>query len=75
MKTLFAILFLSALSFGQTTASTQDAAALEEQYGTCEKHHIPADKCTPEIYQQLKEKENAPLDANVAAALKVVKEY
>lgn len=48
MKTLLALLLLSILSFGQTTA-TQDAAALEAQYSTCEKHHIPADKCTPEI--------------------------
>src|SRR5271165_1087087 len=74
MKTAFAILLLCALSFGQTT-TTQDADALEAQYSTCEKHHIPSDKCTPEIYRQLKEKDNAPLDANTAAALKVVKEY
>jgi hypothetical protein len=73
LKTL-AVLLLSALSFGQTT-TTQDADALEAQYSTCEKHHIPADKCTPEIYQQLKEKDKAPLDANIVAALKVVKEY
>lgn len=73
MKTLFAVL-LCALSFGQTT-TTQDAEALEAQYGTCAKHHIPADKCTVEIYQQLKAKDNAPLDANTAAALKAVKEY
>ena len=38
---------------------TQDAAALEAQYRTCAKHYIPADKCTPEIYRQLKEKDNA----------------
>lgn len=31
-----------------------------------EKHHIPADKCTPEIYQQLKAKDNAPLDPTSA---------
>jgi hypothetical protein len=41
-------------------AQGQDATALEEQYKTCAKHYIPADKCTPEIYQQLKEKDNAP---------------
>ncbi len=74
MKTLLAVLLLSALSFGQTT-TTQDADALEAQYSTCEKHHIPADKCTPEIYRQLKAKDNAPLDPNVLAALRVVKEY
>lgn len=39
----------------------QDASALEAQYKTCAKHYIPADKCTPEIYQQLKAKENAPV--------------
>ena len=74
MKTLLAVVFLSALSFGQT-APAQDATELEAQYGTCAKHHIPADKCTVKIYQQLKAKDNAPLDANTAAALKVVKEY
>jgi hypothetical protein len=74
MKTLLAVMFLSALSLGQTT-SAQDASELEAQYGTCAKHSIPADKCTAEIYQQLKAKDNAPLDANTAAALKAVKEY
>lgn len=53
----------------------QDATALEEQYKTCAKHSIPSDKCTLEIYQQLKAKDNAPLDRNTAAALKAVKEY
>src|ERR1039458_9196332 len=74
MKTLLAVMLLSALSFGQTTPA-QDATELEAQYGTCAKHHIPSDKCTPEIYRQLKAKDTAPLDANTAAALKVVKEY
>jgi hypothetical protein len=74
MKTLPAVMLLSPLLFGQA-ASAQDAAELEAQYGTCAKHHIPADKCTAEIYQQLKAKDNAPLDANTAAALKAVKEY
>lgn len=55
--------------------SGQDAAQLEAQYSTCEKHHIPADKCTPEIYRQLQEKDNAPLDQTSAAALKAAKEY
>jgi hypothetical protein len=41
----------------------QYAAALEAQYRTCAKHYIPADKCTPEIYRQLKEKDNAALAA------------
>jgi hypothetical protein len=66
-------MFLSALSFGQTT--TQDAEALEAQYKTCARHSIPPDKCTPEIYQQLKAKDNAPLDPTTATALKAVKEY
>jgi hypothetical protein len=74
MKTILAVLLLCALPFGQTT-TTQDADALEAQYSTCEKHHIPADKCTPEIYQQLKAKDNAPLDPKTATVLQAVKEY
>jgi hypothetical protein len=74
MKTLLAVMLLSALSFGQTSA-TEDAEALEAQYKTCAKHYIPADKCTPEIYRQLKEKDNAPLDPTSAAALKAIKAY
>jgi hypothetical protein len=57
VKTLLAVLLLSALSFGQT--STQDAGALEARYGTCDKHHIPSDKCTVDIYRQLVKKDNA----------------
>jgi hypothetical protein len=57
------------------SAKAQNAAALEEQYKTCSKHYIPPDKCTPEIYQQLKEKDNVPLDVNTSAALKAAKEY
>lgn len=57
------------------TAQTQDASALEAQYKTCAKHYIPAEKCTPEIYQQLKAKDQAPLDPKAAAALSAVKEY
>jgi hypothetical protein len=53
----------------------QDATAMEEQYKTCAKHYIPADKCTPEIYQQLKDNDNSPLDSDTAFALKAVKEY
>ena len=56
-------------------AQSQDATAMEEQYRTCAKHYIPADKCTPEIYKQLKDKDNAALDPNVALALRAVKEY
>jgi len=74
VKTLLAGLLLSALSFGQAT-TIQDAGALEAQYGTCAKHYIPTDKCTPEIYQQLKAKDNAPLDPVATVALKAVKEY
>lgn len=70
----FTVLLLSTLSFGQAT-QTQDADGLEAQYGTCEKHHIPADKCTPEIYQQLKAKDNAPLDAKTETVLKALKVY
>jgi hypothetical protein len=53
----------------------QDATALEAQYKTCARHYIPADKCTPEIYQQLKAKDEAPPDADTAAALRAAKEY
>jgi hypothetical protein len=56
-------------------AQGQDAAAMEEQYKTCAKHYIPADKCTPEIYKQLKDKDNAPLDPDTASALKAAKVY
>lgn len=62
--------------FAQSTArrspaATQDAAALESQYKLCANHYIPADKCTPEIYQQL----NAPVDPATAAALKAAKDW
>jgi len=59
----------------QTAAQAQDATALEAQYKTCAKHYIPAEKCTPEIYQQLKDKENAPPDSTTATVLQAVKEY
>jgi hypothetical protein len=62
-------------SIAQTPAQPQDASALEAQYKTCAKHYIPADKCTPEIYQQLKAKDEAPPDPKTAAALSAVKEY
>lgn len=74
MKTILAVLLLSVLSFGQAP-TTQDAEALEAQYSTCEKHHIPADKCSPEIYQQLKAKDNAPLDPKTATVLQAIKVY
>ncbi len=57
------------------TAQAQDAAALEAQYKTCAKHYIPTDKCTPEIYQQLKAKDDAPLDPATTSALQAVKKY
>jgi hypothetical protein len=53
----------------------EDATALEARYKTCAKHYIPTEKCTPEIYQQLKEKDEAPPDSKTAAALGAVKEY
>jgi len=59
----------------QSQSQGQDASALEAQYKTCAKHYIPAEKCTPEIYQQLKDKDNAPLDPDTAAALRAAKEY
>jgi len=77
MKRLLAaaLLLPTVLSFGQTTTTTQDADALEAQYSTCEKHHIPADKCTPDIYQQLKARDNVPLDPKASTVLLAVKEY
>jgi hypothetical protein len=53
----------------------EDASALEARYKTCAKHYIPAEKCTREIYQQLKDKDEAPPDAKTAAALSAIKEY
>jgi hypothetical protein len=53
----------------QTAAPAQDVTALEAQYKVCAKHYIPAEKCTSEIYQQLKDKENVPPDSPTAAAL------
>jgi hypothetical protein len=53
----------------------EDARAPEARYKTCAKHYIPADKCTPEIYQQLKDKDEAPPDAKTATALSALKEY
>ena len=53
----------------------QDAAALEAQYKTCTKHYSPADKCTPDIYRQLKDTDEAPLDPLTASALQAVKYY
>jgi hypothetical protein len=68
-------LFAATLLFACTLAFGQNAAELEAQYSTCEKHHIPADKCTTEIYQQLKAKDNAPLDPKAATVLLAVREY
>jgi hypothetical protein len=59
----------------QQQPQAEDATALEARYKTCAKHYIPSDKCTPEIYQQLKEKDAAPPDSKTAAALGAVKEY
>jgi hypothetical protein len=54
---------------------SEDATALEARYKTCAKHYIPAEKCTPEIYQQLKGKDETPPDPKTATALKLIKEY
>jgi hypothetical protein len=50
------------------------AAASEAQHKTSAKHYVPADKCTPEIYKRLKDKDNAPPDPTTATALQAVKE-
>jgi hypothetical protein len=56
-------------------AQGQDATALEEQYKSCAKHYIPPEKCTPEIYKQLKDKDNTPLDPDTTSALNAAKQY
>ncbi len=71
----FAVCIMALMGGLSMAAQAQDASALEAQYKTCAKHYIPADKCTPEIYQQLKAKDDAPLDPTTATALKAVKEY
>ena len=75
------VLFSALTSLAQNSASpapssqAPDASALEAQYKTCAKHYIPAEKCTPEIYQQLKDKDNVPLDPATASALAAAKDY
>jgi len=70
VDTVFVILMAClAQAFGQ------DATALEEQYKTCARHSIPSDKCTAEIFRQLKEKDSAPLDPKTDTALKAAKLY
>jgi hypothetical protein len=71
----FTVCIMALMGGLSMAAQAQDAAALEAQYKTCAKHYIPADKCTPEIYQQLKAKDDAPLDPTTATALKAVEEY
>ena len=71
----FAVCIMALMGGLSMAAQAQDASALEAQYKTCAKHYIPADKGTPEIYQQLKAKDDAPLDPTTATALKAVKEY
>lgn len=56
-------------------ATAQTADVLEAQYKTCAKHYIPSDKCTPEIYQQLKAKDEAPLNSDTSFALWATKLY
>jgi hypothetical protein len=75
------MLAIGAIAIAQDAAPSkqqpqaEDATALEARYKTCAKHYIPAEKCTLEIYQQLKGKDEAPLDSKTAAALSAVKEY
>jgi len=66
---------MALLSPNLVKGQVQDATALEAQYKMCAKHYIPSDKCTPEIYQQLKDKDNAPPDPTTTTALHAVKEY
>jgi hypothetical protein len=69
------ILTLAASFAAGQGAQDQNASALEEQYKTCSKHYIPSEKCTPEIYRQLKNKDSAPLDPQTSSALSAVKAY
>ena len=73
LKNNFTFVALCILASGSTLVKAQDATALEEQYTTCEKHHIPADKCTPEVYAQLNAKDNAPLSPEVKLGLTVAR--
>src|SRR5438132_12613582 len=85
MRLVTAVVFvfacgLAAIAQDSAAAPTQqnppeDASALEARYKTCAKHYIPAEKWTPEIYQQLKAKDEAAPDPKTATALKVIKEY
>ncbi len=78
---LASTLLITALGVGLCArAEGQDAAALEDQYKTCAKHYIPAEKCTDIIYKQLKYNDiaNAAIDepdSNTVTALKAVREY
>jgi len=73
LKTRFTLVALCIVASVSSRVKAQDAAALEEQYTTCEKHHIPADKCTPAVYAQLKAKDSAPLSPEVSLGLAVAK--
>jgi hypothetical protein len=78
IHTTLLVLAICLASTAQESAQKQepqaeDATALEAQYKTCAKHYIPAEKCTPEIYRQLKAKDEAPLDPKAAAALSAIK--
>jgi hypothetical protein len=74
LLTLSILTLAASFAAGQASPD-QDATALEEQYKTCAKHYIPSEKCTPEIYRQLKNKDSAPLDPQTSSALSAVKAY
>ena len=57
ISVLLLLVIALALSTQKLQAQAEAAATLEAQYKTCAKRYIPAEKCTPEIYQQLKKKE------------------
>ena len=55
MRTLLAVLFLSALSLGQTSTA-ENAEALEAQYKTCAKHvayHLVGELSDPACWNSL----------------------
>lgn len=72
-KAMAVVVVLVSLVVLEVAGYGQDAAQMEEQYKTCAQHYIPADKCTPAIYAQLKARDNAPLDPGVVLALSGLK--
>jgi hypothetical protein len=69
MKTFAVVLVILSGFIASAQSEEQDATKLEDQYKTCARHSIPAEKCTEEIYRQLREKDNPSLDPVAKEAL------